>query len=76
MSMSSGRKLSTPLMPEPKDTDRKHRYLLVIETERVGEQPLPPVADATRVIEAAIEAGDLMNKDSGLHWRVSYVGHV
>lgn len=76
MPMSKGRKLDTPLMPEPKETDRKHRYLLVIETERVGDQPLPPVADTTRVIEAAIEAGDLTNKDSGLHWRVSYVGHV
>lgn len=76
MPITRGRKLGTPLMPEPKENATSHRYLLVIGVERCEDQPLPPVADATKVIEAAIEAGDLTNPDSGMTWRVSYVGHV
>jgi len=76
MPMTSGRKMGTPLMPEPKDTDRQHRYLLVIGVERVGEEPLPPVAKTTEVIEAALEGMDMMKDDNGMTWRISYVSHV
>lgn len=78
MPMSSGRKMGTPLVPDPKPTDRKYRNILVVEVEKVGDsdQALPSLEDTTRVIESAIEVADLMNPESGLHWRVSYVGHV
>lgn len=76
MPISRGRKLGAPLMPEPHENATHHRYLLVVGVERVGTEPLPPVEHATKVIEAAIEAGDLTNPNSGMTWRVSYVGYV
>lgn len=60
-----------PLRADPKPEASSHRYLFVVEVEKVTDDPLPSNKDTAEVIKAAIEATGLCGNDEPMKWRVS-----
>ena len=62
-------------MADPKAGATTHRYLFVVEVEKLNDEPLPKNADTAEVIKAGLEATGLCETE-GRPWRVSHMEHV